>query len=81
MAEDVLERGALAAHHALRELERKPPRDPTEPLYTKGGVLDPDAWCMKAAVAVRRGKKPPRIYKDVACPDWIIERVREAMGA
>lgn len=75
-----IERGALEAWYALYDLDRRPRREPDGPLHEKGGVFDPNAWCMKAAKAVAANRRPPRIYKNVQCPDWIVERIAEAMS-
>lgn len=70
------ERGALAVWRAWAG------REPTEPLRTNGGALDPDAWCMEASAAVlARAEEPPRIVKNSPAPPWVREVVTSAITA
>lgn len=67
--------GALAAWRARFGTE------PKEPLETRGGALDPGAWCMQLAAAVADGRPLPGYSKDEGVPASVVQEVRAALDA
>lgn len=52
-----------------------------EPLRTKGGALDPNAWCMEAATAILTEVPLPWLYSDTrGVDDGFGDRCRQAVG-
>lgn len=44
-------------------------KEPTKPLRTKGGALDPEGWCLRLAKAVAEGTELPPSGPDLPTPD------------
>ena len=57
-----VERAAIAAF--VEEFWHQP----TEPLRTKGGALDPKGWTMRLAEALERGGQLPLLWRDQRTP-------------
>lgn len=60
-----------------------PGREATEPLREKGGVLDPEGWCVRFAQAIYEagpGEDLPRLASNVGTPWFWAEEVASVMG-
>lgn len=57
-SKDLIEEAACAVWRAITETE------PTEPLRSKGGALDPSGYCLRLAMAVAGGLSLPPLYKN-----------------